>query len=89
MMYASLCTLGGVHLPDSWAGRTFVSFWWLFCIIIVATYCGNLIAFLTVPQDKPPFTNLAELIALKGDFIWGTLGGTSWEVTFTKVFDLH
>ena len=56
-----------------------MSCWWLFCIIVVAIYCGNLIAFLTVSKDKPPFNSLEELLIQKGEFRWGTLGGSAWE----------
>ena len=56
-----------------------MSCWWLFCIIVVAIYCGNLIAFLTVTKDKPPFNSLDELMKQKGEFSWGTLGGSAWE----------
>ena len=71
------------------AGRTFVSFWWLFCIIVVAIYCGNLIAFLTVTKDKPPFNSLEELIKKKGEFKWGTLAGTLWEDALIRVGIMH
>ena len=77
--------LGGIHLPDSVTGRTFVSAWWLFCIIVVGTYCGNLIAFLTVTKDKPPFSNLQEMIDRKGEYTWGVVGGTVWETIFVHV----
>ena len=74
--------LGGVHLPDSTTGRTLVSFWWIFCIIVVGTYSGNLIAFLTVSKEKLPFNSLVELTEMKGQYKWGTLGGTVWEDWF-------
>ena len=72
-------------MPDSWAGRTFISSWWLFCIVVVATYCGNLIAFLTVSKGKPPFASLEGLLLVKDEFRWGTLGGTNWEDAFIRV----
>ncbi|KAL4219833.1 hypothetical protein ACF0H5_020245 [Mactra antiquata] len=75
-----LISIGGVHLPYSVSGRTLVSFWWLFCIIIVGTYCGNLIAFLTVTKETPPFNTLAEMVELKNSYKWGTLGATGWEM---------
>jgi hypothetical protein len=76
---------GGVNLPESVAGRTFVSCWWLFSIVVVGTYCGNLIAFLTVTKDKPPFETLDEMADLKGDYKWGFQEGTHWEHVF-KVY---
>ena len=35
--------------PDADSSRIFMAFWWLFGICTVATYSGNLIAFLTFP----------------------------------------
>ena len=75
--------IGGVHLPDSMTGRTFVSCWWLFCIIIVGTYCGNLIAFLTVTKDRAPFETLEEMVEMKNEYKWGLQAGTHWEFVFT------
>ncbi|XP_060589780.1 glutamate receptor ionotropic, kainate glr-3-like isoform X1 [Ruditapes philippinarum] len=81
-VFGALLCQGGVHLPESTAGRTLISCWWLTCIIIVGTYCGNLIAFLTVTKEKPPFNSLQEMNDLKDTYKWGTLGGTAWETTF-------
>ncbi|XP_045201973.2 probable glutamate receptor [Mercenaria mercenaria] len=81
-MYGALLCQGGVHLPDSTAGRTLVSSWWLFCIIIVGIYSGNLIAFLTVTKEKPPFNTLSEMIKLKGSYRWGTLSDTHFAAVF-------
>ncbi|XP_060589774.1 glutamate receptor 3-like [Ruditapes philippinarum] len=81
-MYGALLSQGGVNLPESVAGRTFVSCWWLFSIVVVGTYCGNLIAFLTVTKDKPPFETLDEMADLKGDYKWGLQEGTNWEHIF-------
>ena len=83
MRYSDVFISGGVHLPDSITGRTFVSCWWLFCIIIVGTYCGNLIAFLTVTKDKAPFDTLKEMVGMKNEYKWGLQAGTNWEVVFT------
>ncbi|KAL4220540.1 hypothetical protein ACF0H5_020938 [Mactra antiquata] len=81
-MYGALLCQGGVHLPASMSGRTLVSFWWLFCIIVVGTYCGNLIAFLTVTKERPPFETMKEMVEQKGQYKWGTMGGTAWENIF-------
>ncbi|XP_052784546.1 glutamate receptor ionotropic, kainate 2-like isoform X2 [Mya arenaria] len=81
-MYGALLSQGGVNLPESNAGRTFVSCWWLFCIVIVATYCGNLIAFLTVSKDPPPFNTLEEMAKFKDEYRWGIQAGTHWEIVF-------
>ncbi|WAR27612.1 GRIK2-like protein [Mya arenaria] len=81
-MYGALLSQGGVNLPESNAGRTFVSCWWLFCIVIVATYCGNLIAFLAVSKEPLPFNTLEEMAKFKDEYKWGIQAGTNWEVVF-------
>ncbi|XP_060581241.1 glutamate receptor ionotropic, kainate glr-3-like, partial [Ruditapes philippinarum] len=81
-VFGALLCQGGVHLPLSTSGRTLISCWWLTCIIIVGTYCGNLIAFLTITKEQPPFNTIAEMLELKGTYKWGTVGGTNWEMVF-------
>ncbi|XP_063428109.1 glutamate receptor ionotropic, kainate 2-like isoform X1 [Mytilus trossulus] len=80
-MYGALLTQGGEHMADSSSGRTLLSFWWIFCIIMMATYSGNLIAFLTVTKDKLPFTDLSGLVA-QDKYEWGTQGGSVFEHIF-------
>nr|KAG5688357.1 hypothetical protein BaRGS_032925 [Batillaria attramentaria] len=53
-----------------------ISAWWLFSIVIGATYSGNLIAFLTVQIEDKPFETLAELLD-QDTYSWGSLGKTS------------
>ncbi|VDI82413.1 Hypothetical predicted protein [Mytilus galloprovincialis] len=65
-------------MADSSSGRTLLSFWWIFCIIMMATYSGNLIAFLTVTKDKLPFTDLSGLVA-QDKYQWGIQGGAIFE----------
>jgi len=72
---------GGEHKPESQAGRTLLSFWWLFCIIMMATYSGNLVAFLTVSKDQLPFNTLGGMLE-QNDYKWGTAGGTIWVAMF-------
>ncbi|KAK3095885.1 hypothetical protein FSP39_020337, partial [Pinctada imbricata] len=73
----------GESLPNSVSGRTMISFFWLFSILFVGTYCGNLIAFLTVSIEKPPFQSMAEMIE-QDRYKWGTLGGTYFITWFSK-----
>ena len=68
-------------MADSLSGRTLLSFWWIFSIIMMATYSGNLIAFLTVEKDKLPINNLADLVS-QDKYRWGTQGGTAFETIF-------
>ncbi|XP_046351217.1 glutamate receptor ionotropic, kainate 2-like isoform X1 [Haliotis rufescens] len=72
---------GSHSLPKSQPGRILISFVWLFCIIVVAAYSGNLIAFLTVSKNYPPFKTLAE-VTEQTDYTWGTDGGSMWTTLF-------
>ncbi|ESP00146.1 hypothetical protein LOTGIDRAFT_141353, partial [Lottia gigantea] len=76
-LFGALLAQGGSSMPSSIAGRSLLASWWIFCLITVATYSGNLIAFLTVSKEKLPFETLEEL-GNQEDFSWGTLGGSIW-----------
>ncbi|XP_069103797.1 glutamate receptor ionotropic, kainate 2-like [Argopecten irradians] len=76
-LYGALLTQGGEHMSDAVSGRTLLSFWWLFCIVMMATYSGNLIAFLTVTKEKLPFDTLSGMVN-QDVYRWGTIGGTAF-----------
>ncbi|XP_062603845.1 glutamate receptor ionotropic, delta-2-like, partial [Saccostrea cucullata] len=82
-MFGALLTQGGESLPNSQSGRTMITFFWLFSIIMVATYSGNLIAFLTVTIDKPPFNSLEEMVE-QDEYKWGILAGTYFVTWFQE-----
>lgn len=67
---------GGCYLPEAQSGRFFVGFYWMSCMVIVATYSGNLIAFLTVSKDVLPFDTL-EGMADQNEYRFGYIGGTA------------
>ena len=69
------------HLPKSVTGRTMVSAWSLLGLIMIGTYCGNLIAFLTVTRSTKPFDSIKEMVQ-HGGYTWGTIGGSLWEDSF-------
>ncbi|XP_069104062.1 glutamate receptor ionotropic, delta-1-like isoform X1 [Argopecten irradians] len=80
-LYGALLTQGGDRLPHSQTGRTLLSCWWLFCLVMMASYSGNLIAYLTVSKDKLPFNTVNEMIH-KDDYKWGLIGGSYWVTIF-------
>ncbi|XP_076095691.1 glutamate receptor ionotropic, kainate glr-3-like [Mytilus galloprovincialis] len=80
-VYGALLTQGGEHMAGSSSGRTLLSCWWIFCIIMMATYSGNLVAFLTVTKEKLPFSNIAGLVE-QSSYKWGTHEGTVFETIF-------
>ena len=82
----SLTTTCVIHtgcrqLPKRGSGRLFLSSWWVFSIILAATYSGNLIAFLTVTKDKSPFDTLEEMVK-QDEYRYGTIDQSMWTMLF-------
>lgn len=50
--------------------------WWLIVIVLVTTYCGNLVAFLTFPKIDMQVKTVGELVNAKGTLSWGMREGT-------------
>ncbi|XP_046375530.1 glutamate receptor 1-like [Haliotis rufescens] len=73
--FGALMANGGAYLPNTESGRTMLSCWWMFSVIMAAIYSGNLIAFLTDGREKPPFSNLAEMVQ-QDTYRWGFVGGS-------------
>ncbi|XP_022256881.1 ionotropic receptor 93a-like [Limulus polyphemus] len=60
-VYGAILTQGGEHLPDSISARIVVTTWWLFELVVIATYSGNLIAFLAFPEANWLVKSVEEL----------------------------
>ncbi|GFN97068.1 glutamate receptor [Plakobranchus ocellatus] len=69
------------YLPSYPSGRVFLSFWWIFAIMLAATYKGNLMAFLLVAKTDRPFTTLWDL-GNQNVYKWGVTGSTVVEYLF-------
>ena len=61
-MYMSV---GSSWLPMHSSTRVLLISWWLFCIVIMASYTANLIAFLSVQIGSIPVNDLEVLVADK------------------------
>lgn len=78
-IYGALLQQGGMYLPRSDSGRLIVGTWWLVVLVVVTTYCGNLIAFLTFPKMEIPINSVHALVNNKDGFSWGIRANTYLE----------
>ncbi|KAG1654616.1 Ionotropic receptor 93a [Nymphon striatum] len=76
-IFGAMVNQGGIHLPAADSGRLAVAFWWIFQIITVTTYSGNLVAFLTFPKQENPFDNIANLRS--SNLKWASIKQSSLE----------
>ncbi|XP_050715851.1 glutamate receptor ionotropic, kainate 5-like isoform X3 [Eriocheir sinensis] len=59
-----------MKMPDTTHGQMLVGWWWLFCILMTASYRSSLIAHLSVPTTPPPIDTLKQLLRVRGAS-WG------------------
>mgnify|MGYP002649322754 CR=1 FL=1 len=69
--FGAIVQQGGDYLPLAISGRILITFWWLFVIVTVTTYSGNLVALLTFPKIFNPINDLNDLIAFKSLLKYG------------------
>lgn len=64
-----------MYLPRSDSARIIVGTWWLVVLVVVTTYCGNLVAFLTFPKIDTPISTVGQLLNSEG-VTWGLRSDT-------------
>ena len=57
----------------------------MFCIVMMATFTANLIAFLAVDKYNPPFEDLEGLVN-QNQYAFGILGGSTWNDLFQVIY---
>ena len=83
-----LSLLAGMTVtPTAHSGRIVVAFWWCCAIIIVGTYNGNLIAFLTAPNVAVSRVTSLEQLKLSSKTHLGFLAGTDMQDLFKSAVD--
>ncbi|KAL3270486.1 hypothetical protein HHI36_021029 [Cryptolaemus montrouzieri] len=70
---------------DKMATRIFIGFYWVFTIIISASYTGSIIAFVTLPVYPPTIDSTSQL--LNGRYQIGTLDKGGWVNRFSNSTD--
>ncbi|XP_014486779.1 PREDICTED: glutamate receptor ionotropic, delta-2-like [Dinoponera quadriceps] len=75
-IYGALLQQGGMYLPRCDSARLLVGVWWLVVMVVVATYSGSLVAFLTFPNMDTAILTVDDLIAHKGKVTWGFPNGS-------------
>ncbi|XP_046375558.2 glutamate receptor-like [Haliotis rufescens] len=74
-LLGSVLMQGGTQEPGSCTGRVLLSTWWIFCIVIAATYSATLIVSFAVQEEAVPFKSLTDLVENE-EYRWGLFDGS-------------
>ncbi|XP_023248636.1 ionotropic receptor 93a [Copidosoma floridanum] len=78
-VYGALLQQGGMSLPRADSARLIVGTWWIVVMVVVATYSGSLIAFLTFPRMDATIDTIDDLLARGSDYRWSFPNGSALE----------
>lgn len=70
---------GGMYLPKADSGRLVIGVWWIVVIVLVTTYSGNLVAFLTFPQFQPGIDYFFQIFSSSSGQQFGLRNGSYFE----------
>ncbi|XP_067680155.1 glutamate receptor ionotropic, kainate glr-3-like [Haliotis asinina] len=68
----------------SCGSKVLIASWWLFLIVMVSIYSANLTAGLSVTKQKPPFSNLMELVERKDYTLGMPIEGVNYDLFKTS-----
>ncbi|XP_067617872.1 ionotropic receptor 93a isoform X3 [Eurosta solidaginis] len=90
-IYGALLQQGGMYLPKADSGRLVIGVWWIVVIVLVTTYSGNLVAFLTFPQFQPGIDFFYQIFSSNKIQVFGLRNGTYFEKysTITTRYDFR
>ncbi|KAL0880160.1 hypothetical protein ABMA27_002631 [Loxostege sticticalis] len=77
LIIGSVMQQGSEIAPIAVAPRMITSIWWFFTMVMVASYVGTLVAFLTVEKNVLPFQNVEELFRHKSISYGAKKGGST------------
>jgi len=83
-LWISFLYLTGNKMRLNESSRVLLGVWWTYCIILIYTYNGTLIASLTVPRLAKIFQNLEEL-ANQREVLWTYRANTAHEKLFSVI----
>lgn len=75
-----------MYLPRADSGRLVVGTWWIVVLVVVTTYSGNLVAFLTFPKFEIPVTTVSELLE-RTSYTWSIKQGSFLETQLKVPFN--